>query len=217
MIERTFNQCIKAFPKSSVFVATDDERIANHCTERGMQVIMTSQDCLTGTDRIAEAAEHIGSDYYINVQGDEPLINPEDIIKLAEATKNYPGEILNGYCEIDDPELFYRSTIPKVVFRPDKRLLYMSRASIPTNKEYGFQKAWRQVCIYGFPATALQKFRRQQRKTKLEQIEDIEILRFLEIGYDVRMIEMTKDSIAVDIPEDVEKVLKTLGISNEKY
>jgi 3-deoxy-manno-octulosonate cytidylyltransferase (CMP-KDO synthetase) len=206
MIVRTYQQCIKACPPEKVFVATEDERIREVCESNGIQVIMTSKDCLTGTDRIAECAQYIDADMFINVQGDEPLFNPKDLEILISNIEKYPDEILNGYCEINDEELFRSSSIPKVVFRPDGRLLYMSRASIPSNKDLGFENAWRQVCAYVFPRKALRAFSSVSVKMPLENIEDIEILRFLELGWEVRMIELSNDSIAVDNQEDIQKV-----------
>lgn len=205
MIVRTYGQCIKACPPEKVYVATDDDRIREICELNGIQVIMTSSDCLTGTDRIAECSQYVDADIFINVQGDEPLFNPKDLELLISYVEKYPGEIINGYCEINDEELFRSSSIPKVVFRPDGRLLFMSRAPIPSNKEHGFKKAWRQVCAYAFPRKALKDFSSVSEKTPLENIEDIEILRFLELGWEVRMIELSSDSIAVDNPEDVQR------------
>jgi len=205
MIVRTYQQCIKACPAEKVYVATDDERIRHTCELNGIQVIMTSSDCLTGTDRIAECAQYLDADVFINVQGDEPLFNPEDLQTLIEAARNYPEEVLNGYCEINEESFFRSSSTPKVVFRADGRLLYMSRAAIPTNKQLGFETAWRQVCAYAFPRKALSDFSSTNEKTLLESMEDIEILRFLELGWEVRMLELSSNSIAVDTPEDVKR------------
>ncbi|MED4206633.1 3-deoxy-manno-octulosonate cytidylyltransferase [Neobacillus mesonae] len=215
MIVRTYQQCVKACPPEKVYVATDDDRIRETCESNGIKVIMTSSKCLTGTDRVSECAQHINADVYINVQGDEPLFNPKDLEVLISSVTKYPGEILNGYCEINEEELFRNRSIPKVVFRPDGRLLYMSRSPIPSNKLHGFEKAWRQVCAYAFPREALKDFSSSLVKTPLEKIEDIEILRFLELGWEVRMLELSSDSVAVDNPEDinrVEAVLNSRGI-----
>lgn len=206
MVVRTYRQCTKVCPPDIVYVATDDERIAAVCKQYGIKMLMTSTNCLTGTDRVAECAELLDSDYFINVQGDEPLFNPEDISSLIDAIKMYPGQIINGYCKIGDEEMFRSGSTPKVVFRPDGRLLYMSRAPVPSNKKHGFDVAWRQVCAYVFPRKALEAFSSHPNKTVLEQIEDIEILRFLEIGWDVRMIELSDKSVPVDNPEDVSLV-----------
>lgn len=211
LIERTWLQTVKAVPPEKVFILTDDELVVQHCQERGMTSVMTSKDCLTGTDRAAEFAKRKSFDYYINVQGDEPLMNPEDISKIICQLDTVSNEILNGYTEIDNEQDYRSLTIPKVVFRPDGRLLYMSRSPIPGNKGGKFIKSYKQVCIYAFPKEALLDFSNQKSKTLLEELEDIEILRFLELGYEVKMIQLSKDSIAVDVPEDIEKVISRLN------
>ncbi|ACF14590.1 3-deoxy-manno-octulosonate cytidylyltransferase [Chloroherpeton thalassium ATCC 35110] len=214
VIERTYTQCIKAVAPENVYVVTDSDEIFKHCRSFGAKVVMTSESCLTGTDRVAEFSKEIEADYYINVQGDEPLINPEDITKVNASIENNKGKIINGYAPIDN-EFDYRSkSIPKVVFRQDGRLLYMSRSPIPSNKENIFIEAWRQICIYAFPKSALNDFSILKQKTRLENNEDIEILRFLEMGYEVYMIELSSESIAVDTIEDLQKVEKKL--MNEK-
>jgi 3-deoxy-manno-octulosonate cytidylyltransferase (CMP-KDO synthetase) len=214
MILRTYEKCIEVVPKANVIVATDDVRIYDHCLNHSIGVLMTSDSCLTGTDRVAEVAQVIKAEYYINVQGDEPLFNSNDILKVLESIKSNDGKIINGYCSIKSSEEFFSTSIPKVVFRPDGRLLYMSRSPIPGNKNGDFVKGNRQVCVYAFPQEALKNFSEQKTKTALEEEEDIEILRFLEMGYEVFMIELSDDSIAVDNPNDVEKVLNRLRNEN---
>jgi 3-deoxy-manno-octulosonate cytidylyltransferase (CMP-KDO synthetase) len=215
LIQRTYNQCIKSIPPSLVYVATDDTLIEEHCKALGIQVVMTSSNCLTGTDRLAEVAEKIDADYYINVQGDEPLMNPDDILHTIKAITNHPGEVINGYAEIYTEDSYRSLSIPKVVFRPDGRLLYMSRSAIPGSKNSKFIQSWRQVCVYAFPKNALKAFADYGKKTLLEEIEDLEILRFLELGYEVRMIKLSADSIAVDTPEDVTRVIDFLEAKND--
>lgn len=214
MIIRTYRQCIKAVPECLVYVATDDDRIRMVCEEEGISVVMTSINCLTGTDRVAEVAQIIEADTYINVQGDEPVFNPDDLRTLIKSAGEFPKEVVNGYCSISDESLFRSASVPKLVMRPDGRLMYMSRAPIPSNKTFKFEKSWRQVCAYAFPKHSLQAFASTKAKTELEAIEDIEILRFLEIGWDVRMVLMSDFSVAVDNPEDViraEAVIRSLG------
>lgn len=215
MIIRTYQQCLKAVSAEKIYVATDDKRIQSLCTQYEIQVLMTSSACLTGTDRVAEVASQIDADIYLNVQGDEPVFNPNDLTKLIKSAEKYPDQVLNGYCAIKDDQLFRSGTIPKVVMRLDGRLLYMSRAPIPTNKKFEFVRSWRQVCSYAFPRAAIQAFAVSTNKSILEEIEDIEILRFLELGFEVRMVEMSDDSVAVDTPEDVlrvEKAIKERGL-----
>jgi len=216
MIIRTYRQCLKTVTSDRIYIATDDNRINKICLKEGAQVIMTSSNCLTGTDRVAEVSEKINAETYINVQGDEPIFNPEDLALLIEEIKKYPNDIITGYCEIDNKNVHKDSNVPKVVIRSDGRLLYASRAPIPSNKLNTFQKGWRQVCAYAFPKPTLKIFSSIKKKTELEEIEDIEYLRFLELGLEVRTLKMSKMSLAVDTPEDVievKKLISKLGLN----
>lgn len=210
LLKRVWERCVPVLGKEKVYIATDDQRIIDHCEEHGMQWVMTPDTCLTGTDRLAAAAEKLEADLYINVQGDEPMIHPDDIKKVIDLAEKTPGEVLNAYCAIETEQDYSSRTVPKVVFRPDGRLLYMSRAPIPGTKSADFVRANKQVCIYAFPPQALRDYASKEQKTPLEELEDIEILRFLELGYEVRMVPVSGSSIAVDTPEDVERVLKAL-------
>lgn len=215
MIIRTYRQCLKAIQAKMIYIATDNNLIQKICVKEGAQVIMTSSDCLTGTDRVAEVSKKIHADTYINVQGDEPFFNPEDLKLLLNEINKYPKEIITGYCEIDNENTHRDPNVPKVVIRPDGRLLYASRAPIPSNKLNKFEKGWRQVCVYAFPKTALTAFSARKTKTELEKIEDIEYLRFLELGIDVRTLKMSRMSLAVDTPGDVilaKEMIKKLGL-----
>jgi len=210
MIIRTYNQCTKVVPKSKILIATDDKRIQSVCVKEKIKVIMTSKKCLTGTDRIAEIAKKFKADFYLNVQGDEPICNPADIKKLLSAAIKFPKTIINGYTAIKDKKLFYSGHIPKVVFRKDGRLLYQSRAPIPTTKDKKFIKAWRQVCIYSLPYKSLIAFKSVNKKTPLEKLEDCELLRFLELGHEVKMIKMSNKSVSVDTKKNLNEVIKII-------
>lgn len=209
LIRRVHARCLLALPRQDIYVATDDERIRAHCEQDGIQVLMTG-DCLTGTDRVHQAALQVEADLFLNVQGDEPLIDPADIHTVLDACRTHPDEVINAMCPIEEETDFLSTTVPKVVARPDGRLLYMSRGPIPTTKNREFVRAMKQVCIYGLPRAALAQFATCKSKTPLEQVEDIEILRFLELGHEVRMVEVSGASIAVDTPEDVARVEKAL-------
>lgn len=210
MIERVWKQCIKVLPTKNVFVATDSDEIASHCEMKGIQFIMTSPSCLTGTDRVYEASKKIKAKIIVNVQGDEPLILPEDIqLVISEAKKN-PELIINAMCPTVDELEFRKTSIPKVVCHKDGKLFYISRAPIPLDKNNGYQEAWKQVCIYAFPIKALETFAKNGNKTTLESLEDIEIIRFLELGFQVKMIRVSQSSIAVDYPDDVLRVEKAI-------
>jgi 3-deoxy-manno-octulosonate cytidylyltransferase (CMP-KDO synthetase) len=210
MVIRTFIQCNKVVPRSKILVATDDKRIQNVCKKNNINTIITSKKCLTGTDRIAEVSKKIKKDFYINVQGDEPICNPADIKKIIKYAKKFPNQIINGFTDIKDKKSFYSANIPKIVFSNDKYLLYMSRAPIPSNKNFFFSKAWRQVCIYSLPYRSLKSYISVKNKTNLESMEDLESLRFLELGYKVKMLKMSNTSIAVDTKEDLIKVRKLI-------
>ena len=213
MIQRTYEKCIKVLPAEDVFIATDSFLIKKHCQDFNANVLMTDTSCLTGTDRVAEASKKIKCDVVINVQGDEPIINPLDIKKVVKASRKYPGEIINGMATIENKEEFFNPSIPKVVTRLDGKLLYMSRGAIPTTKKLGFKKAKKQICIYAFPVNLLKKFANEESKTPLEELEDIEILRFLEMGFDIRMIKLSGSSFAIDTVDDLKKVRKYLSNS----
>jgi len=212
MIIRTCLQCLKVVPKQNLWVATNDVKIAGICALYGIQYIMTPQ-CPTGTDRVAFALNSLNADRCINVQGDEPLLNPNDLLTLIAQSDLYPDRVLNGFCPLSE-QTFTSPSMPKVVVRPDGRLLYASRAPIPTTKTLSFSGAHRQVCLYAFPKTSLEIFAKSG-KTPLESIEDIEILRFLELGMDVHMIPMSSDSIPVDTFDDIliaETALRRRGL-----
>ena len=129
LLQHVWEKCVSAVGEQNVVIATDDERIRRHCDEYKMNVVMTSSSCLTGTDRMCEVAQKIQRDIYINVQGDEPLIAPEDIQKILKIALNKPESIINGMCEISNESDFRSPNVPKVVTSENSELLYMSRAS----------------------------------------------------------------------------------------
>lgn len=208
----------KAVGIKNVFIATDDERISEVVIRAGFQAVYTSENCLTGTDRLAEVAKKIDADIYINVQGDEPLVNPEDIIKVIEAKKVYPNDVINGYAVISNAEDSNSVNIPKVIFAENKRLIYMSRKAIPGFKENENApiEYFKQVCIYAFNRKQLLDYGKYGKKSTLEHSEDIEIIRFLEWGQTIRMVETRPGSLAVDIPEDVRSVESVLDALHRK-
>ncbi|MBZ9610325.1 3-deoxy-manno-octulosonate cytidylyltransferase [Rheinheimera maricola] len=198
----------KAVGKDNVYVATEDSRIADVVTAAGYNAVMTTDSCLTGTDRLAEAALQVKADIYINVQGDEPIINPEDIRKAIDIKKHDMSAIVNGFCWISESENPESVNIPKVITREDNTLVYMSRKALPGFKDdkCAPKRYKKQVCIYAFTAEELAAFKAFCRKSELEFSEDIEILRFLELGKTIRMYETQPGSLAVDVPDDVAPV-----------
>jgi 3-deoxy-manno-octulosonate cytidylyltransferase (CMP-KDO synthetase) len=211
MILRVWEKCIKVISKKFVYVATDDKRIADHCQLHGINYLMTRKDCKTGTDRVIEIAKKIQSDLYVNVQGDEPLININDIKKVIKLFFLYKKKkIINAMRRIKNKEEFFSFNVPKVVFDNNYNLIYMSRAAIPSNKQSQFVKAFKQVCIYAFSKKHLLSKNIFNNKSNLEMIEDIEILRFIENSFSVKMVEVSGNSISVDTRKDLKKVINIL-------
>jgi len=215
MIQHVWEQSVKAISKDHTYIATDSLRISKFCKSIGANVLLTSRNCKTGTDRIAEANKKLGYDSVINVQGDEPLINPNDIRSLLKEHQK-TGLITNGYQKICSKEEFYSASVPKVILNKNRELLYMSRAGIPTNKNQGFKKAFKQVCIYVYTKDHLKFFLQNPKKSFNEEIEDIEILRFLDHGFKVSMVEVKSQYIAVDFPADIPRVEKYL-LANKSH
>jgi 3-deoxy-manno-octulosonate cytidylyltransferase (CMP-KDO synthetase) len=209
---RTYLQCAKAISPKVIYVATDHIKIKKECDKWGVKVVMTSKNCLTGTDRVFEASKKIKADIFINVQGDEPILNPNDLKLLIKQSKKYPNEIISGYCKISRKEDFKSVSIPKIIKSEKEYLIYASRAPVPFNKNKKFVKAWKQVCIYAFPKKYLKIFYNQKKKTPIEAIEDIEYLRFLELGYRIKTLKMSSKSIAVDTKKDLKKVKKIISL-----
>lgn len=214
MIHWVADICKDVVGRKNVFIATDDNKIYDFVIDSGFNCIMTSESCLTGTDRLSEVAKQIKADIYVNVQGDEPLINPEDILKIIAAKKQYPNEVINGYAEIRPDEDWDDINIPKVIFTENKRLIYMSRKSLPSSLKSNIipPKFFKQVCIYAFNRKELLDFSKFNKRSLVEQHEEIEILRFLEWGQTIRMVKTSSGSCAVDIPSDiikVEQIMKT--------
>ena len=198
----------QAIGKENVFIATDDERISEVVENEGFKAVMTSEHALTGTDRLAEAAEQIDADIYINVQGDEPVLNPSDILKIRDKKILHMHAVINGYCTISSEENPQSVNIPKVIMNERGEMVYMSRAALPGYKEEknAPDSYAKQVCIYAFTREELTKFKAFGRKSMLEHCEDIEILRFLELEVPIYMEETSGNSLAVDVPEDVAPV-----------
>lgn len=213
MIERVYLQAKKVEEFSEVYVATDDGRIFEACKERGMHVVMTSAAHRTGTDRIGEVAGKIPADLYVNIQGDEPLIEPQTIRKAILPfleDEHTDIEVTNLMTEIRDPVDLVNFTVPKVIAGKDGRGVYLTRSAAPFPKGDINAKYYKQVCVYGFTPRALKfycDYGKQFGKAKIEAIEDIEILRFIENGYRVQYIEVDSQTIAVDTPNDLQRVI----------
>lgn len=215
MIWWVYQQCKKVEDFDEVYVATDDQKIFNTCKKLGVEAIMTSDTHRTGTDRIGEVARKIPADLIVNIQGDEPLLEPATI--KAAITPFYTNPDLtvsNLMTKIKDPIDAVNFTVPKVITNMDGIGIYLTRAAAPYPKgslDYAYYK---QVCVYGFKPDALQfycDYGMRYGKAKVEAVEDIEILRFIENGYKVQYIEVDSETIAVDTPNDLEKVRSAIA------
>ena len=217
MVLRVADICSKVVKKNNLFIATDDNRIAKKVSENGFNFIMTSKRCLTGTDRVAEASKKIRSNFYINVQGDEPTIRPSDIKKIIKTKIKFPNHVVCGYDKIHKFENPFSLNLPKVVINEKNELIYMSRLAIPGSKKKLEKKEYlKQVCIYAFSKNELKKFNSRNKKGKLEKIEDIEILRFFEDDIKIKMVKLNSSSVAVDEKNDVKKAEKIMKKSLKK-
>ncbi len=211
MIWWVYNQCLKVKEFTEVYVATDDERIEKACKENDINVIMTSTSHKTGTDRIGEVARKIPADLYVNIQGDEPMIEPETIRQAILPFYNNPNlKINNLMTKIKDPVDVVNFTVPKVITNKDGIGIYLTRSTAPYPKGKIDYSYYKQVCVYGFKPEALEFYCNNDRG-KIEQIEDIEILRFIEAGYKVQYIEVNSDTVAVDTTKDLEKVRELMS------
>jgi len=211
MILRVADICKKIVKKNNLFIATDDDRIAKVVRKNNYNFIFTSTNCLTGTDRVSEVSKKINSKIYINVQGDEPAINPNDIKKIINGKKKYPNHVVCGFNEIKKDENPKNKNFPKVAISSNNELIYISRSLIPGMKSgYNKFKYLKQVCIYAFNKKELKIFGSKSKKSRLEKIEDIEILRCLENGARIKMIRLNGNSHPVDCKSDVKKVEKIL-------
>lgn len=207
LVIRVCRLASEALGLQNVYVATEDQRIVDLVNEYGYQSILTSDEHLTGTDRLSEVASKITADIYINIQGDEPMVNPQDILNIVEEKKKFPNYVINGVTRILDVEDPHSVNIPKVLMNKNNDLIYMSRLAIPGIKGTSEKPMYlKQVCIYAFTKDELLKFGEQKFKAEFEKFEDIEILRFLDLGVKVKMVYTDHNSLAVDIPEDVYKV-----------
>jgi 3-deoxy-manno-octulosonate cytidylyltransferase (CMP-KDO synthetase) len=215
MIQRVYEQVEKAAQVSMAIVATDDDRIYQHVFGFGGKVMMTSSEHQSGTDRVAEVAQaYADYDFVINIQGDEPFIDPGQIDVVAE-------DLIGGASistlakKIEDADSLFNSNVVKVVFNQKKRAMYFSRSTLPFLRNYA-QEEWIQkgsfykhIGLYGFERETLLQI------TNLplghyEQLEALEQLRWLEAGFEISVNLTNKETIGIDTPEDIEKIKKYL-------
>ncbi|KMY68328.1 spore coat biosynthesis protein F [Desulfocarbo indianensis] len=208
MVARVYERAAAVGELSKVVVATDDQRIEKACADLGIPTVITSDRHPTGTDRLAEVADKIAADLYVNIQGDEPTLEPDTIraaIKPFQESERPDFEVSNLMTPIRKQTDLMDSTVPKVVANARGDAVYLSRLPVPYPKETKGVVYYKQVCVYGFTPAALRAFA-GQTMGPLEWAEGIELLRFIENGIKVRMIVVDQDTVAVDTPSDLETV-----------
>lgn len=207
-----------AIGRENVWVATEDQRIFDVVTSYGFQAVMTTDFPLTGTDRLFEASQQIKADIYLNIQGDEPVLNPTDIRRILDEKIKNMDYVINGMAVLSDSENPDDINIPKVVINKNSELLYMSRLAVPgiKDKKSGMPIYRKQVCIYAFSPDQLSAFGNSMGKAEYEKFEDIEILRFFDLGIKIKMVETSGFSLAVDNPEDIQKVEDFIKVQKNK-
>ena len=215
MLQRVYEQCQKSI-LDQILVATDDERIANHVQDFTGEIILTSSSHKSGTDRIAEAVNKLDlqdDGIIVNIQGDEPFIDPQDINLLVNCFENKKTQIATLVKKINTLETLENPNNPKVVLNAKKEALYFSRVPIPHLT--GLKKLdwlnhhtfYKHIGIYGFRTAILKEISILPHGI-LEQKENLEQLRWLENGYRIQTAETNSDSIAVDCPEDLIRIDK---------
>jgi 3-deoxy-manno-octulosonate cytidylyltransferase (CMP-KDO synthetase) len=213
MIEHVYRRTAMCARLNNVYVATCDQEIKNAVAAFGGKAIMTSSEHQRASDRVAEAAERLDADIIVMVQGDEPMIYPEMIEQSLEPFHGADSGIVcvNLAARIKTEREFEDRNTIKVVLDAEGFALYMSREPIPTRHRLNFSRirAFKQVCIIPFTRDGL-KVLSGLPPTPLEAVESIDMLRFLEHGYKVKMIETSQMTHAVDTPDDLRMVEELL-------
>jgi len=206
MIWWVYQQCLKVPGLDNVLVATEDNRIVDVCKQYGLSVRLTSAQHPTGTDRLCEVAESVPADFYVNIQGDEPLIESATIQAVIDCFyKNTNMQVINTMTKIKNEDELHSDTVVKVAASENGRLLYLSRSLIPHPKNKQAIDYYKHMGLYGLTKSAV-TFYHTHARGRIECIEDIEMFRFLENGQEVLIIEVNSQTIAVDRPEDICKV-----------
>lgn len=217
MIQRVYEQALKAEMLSDVVVATDDERIYDAVVSFGGKVVMTSVNHNSGTDRCNEVVQNIDNEYdaLVNIQGDEPFINPEQINQIAEIISLDNSQIASLCKPIKDEEELFDENVVKVVFDKNFDALYFSRQTIPFLRKVEKNAAewmksrtfYKHIGIYAYKTEVLKEIALLPQ-SGLELAECLEQLRWLENAYKIKMGITEYESYSIDTPQDVEKCLK---------
>ena len=206
MIQRVYEQCKKSLLLNQIVVATDDERIYQHVDEFGGNVIMTSTTHESGTDRCNEIIlnSNIAHDIIVNIQGDEPFINPKQIDQTITNLINSKADIATLAKKIDDLKLVFDTNTPKVIFNKKTKIAKdFVRKIHKINKD---KKYYKHVGIYAFKATVLNEISKLSQ-TEREMNEKLEQLRWLEHNYQIIIGITDHESLSIDTQEDLNKLL----------
>ena len=214
MIERVYKQSSKSLSLQQVIVATDDENIYKTVTAFGGNVIMTSAHHLSGTDRCAEVLEREKNkwDLVINIQGDEPFIEPGQIDLLTSCFADSSVQIATLIKKISSLSELSNSNIPKVILDQHANAIYFSRQAIPFIKGFPFEKwldqvpFYKHIGIYAYRAETLSRLVKLTQG-RLEKAESLEQLRWLENGFTIRAAITEVETTAIDTPEDLARIL----------
>lgn len=216
MIQRVYEQAKKADSLADVVVATDDHQIYDAVTAFGGKVILTSDQHQSGTDRCAEVAEKMtGFDAIINIQGDEPLIDPNQINLVAACFDKPNTELATLVKIINQKEELFNINTPKVILNKNGEAIYFSRQVIPNLKNINpsdflnHHTFYKHIGIYGYKTSTL-KLIAQLPLSDLEKAEMLEQLRWIENGFKIKVAITNQESLAIDTPEDVLKILAIL-------
>lgn len=216
MIQRVYEQCLKSGKLNKVIVATDDQRIMDHLQSIGAEGIMTSKDHSSGTDRCGEVASKYSEfDVLINIQGDEPMIDPSQIDLVCGCFDKSQTQIATLVKKITTIEELFNENTPKVTLNKIQEAIYFSRQTIPFLRskeksnwlqEHSFYK---HIGIYGFRIQTLFELIKLPQSS-LEMAESLEQLRWIENGYSIQCALTNKESQAIDSPDDLKKLLASL-------
>ena len=222
MIERVYRQAAKAPSLQAVCVATDDERIYRHVRQFGGRVVMTDRSHQSGTDRCAEvAAELEGFDVVVNIQGDEPFLDPGQLEGLIGAFDRKEVDVCTLATPVKSREEIFAPDAVKVVFDRDHRALYFSRSPIPhiagrPEKEWMANEIhYRHIGLYAFRRSTLLELA-ELKPAALEQCESLEQLRWLYEGYRIQVNLTDHQTLGIDRPEDVERAEQWLKEQKEQ-
>jgi 3-deoxy-manno-octulosonate cytidylyltransferase (CMP-KDO synthetase) len=213
MIQRVYERAKMAKRADQVIVATDDERILKVVEGFGGEARMTRADHRTGTERVAEVAAHVAGDVFVNVQGDEPLLDPAAVDAAISSMLEEPqASIATVATPVKTPGDIMDPNVVKTVVDFDGNALYFSRAPIPWVRDTANKiqvRHLKHLGLYVFQREALLEYPTLPQG-ELERIEQLEQLRWMENGWKIRVAEVEHDAVSVDVPGDVERVEKLL-------